>query len=164
MIRRRSHLLTLCLFVGIFSAVGVQAKSGAKPVKWMRGIYMAESPQPQPVPAAIAVSIAQAKATDVGGSAIRGNGDSMKPLYNDGVIMVVASTKFDNLKRGQIVVYKNREGRHVAHILIAKCKRGWRIAGLNNPIHDGQGVNAENLHGIVVEAYQPVASTSLASR
>lgn len=164
MIRRRPILLILCLFVGIFSAVGLQAKSGAKPVKWMRGIYMAESPQPQLLPEVIAVAAAKAKATSVGGEAILGSGDSMKPLYHDGVIMVVAPTPYENLKRGQTAVYRNREGQHVAHVLIAKCKTGWRVAGLNNRIHDGQGVNAKNLQGVVVEAFQPVSGTSVASR
>ncbi len=125
---------------------------------------MAESPVPQTVPAAIAESVANSVARQVGGAAIRRSGNSMQPLNNDGVIMVVAPTKFDELKRGQTVVYKNREGRHVAHVLVAKCKKGWRVTGLNNRTHDGQGVNSENLHGVVVNAFHPVSGIGLASR
>jgi len=164
MVLRRAKLMISFLLIGFVGAAGIQAKTPAKPVKWMRGIYMAESPVPQSVPETIAESVANTVAREVGGAAIRGNGNSMKPLYHDGVIMVVAPTKFDELKRGQTVVYKNREGRHVAHVLVAKCKNGWRVTGLNNRTHDGQGVNAENLHGVVVDAFQPVKGTALASR
>jgi hypothetical protein len=164
MVLRRPKLVILFLLISLVGVGGIQAKPTAKPVKWMRGIYMAESPVPQAVPEAIAKSVADTVAREVGGAAIRGTGNSMQPLYNDGVIMVVAPTDFENLKRGQTVVYKNREGRHVAHVLVAKCKTGWRVTGLNNRTHDGQGVNAANLHGVVVDAFQPVTGTSLASR
>ena len=62
------------------------------------------------------------------------------------------------------MVYQNRKGRHVAHILVAKCKTGWRVTGLNNRTHDGQGVNAENFRGLVIEAIAPVSGQGLASR
>ena len=46
MVLRRAKLLISFLLIGFVGAAGIQAKTPAKPVKWMRGIYMAESPVP----------------------------------------------------------------------------------------------------------------------
>lgn len=158
------HLLRIFTLLGLFGGAVSFAESSPKQVKWVRGLYVAESPMPRPVPEAIALSVASAKARAVGGSAIRGNGNSMQPLYQDGVIMIVAPVPFADLKRGQTVVYENRMGNKVAHVLVTKLKKGWRVAGLNNPLHDGQGVNERNLRGVVVEAYHPVAGQQVVSR
>ena len=156
-------------WVGILFLLGtgfvLSASAGQSPnsVKWMRGIYVAESPAASPVPAHIAESVAQTRAREVGGVAVPASGRSMLPLYQNGVIMVIAPAEYDDLKRGQTVVYQNRKGRTVAHILVAKCKTGWRVTGLNNRVHDGEGVNESNLRGVVVDAFQPVHGMSVAS-
>ncbi|GAB5560552.1 MAG: hypothetical protein SynsKO_21990 [Synoicihabitans sp.] len=164
MVLPRRLLFLLSLLLGLIGSSGLQAQSAGSPIKWMRGIYVAESPAPQPVPETVAIDLAKARAKALGGVAIRGNGGSMKPLYEDGVIMVIAPADYEELKRGQTVVYQNQAGRTVAHVLIAKCKTGWRVAGLNNRTHDGQGVNAQNLRGVVVDAFAPMKTTTFASR
>ena len=44
----------------------------------------------------------------------------------------------------------------VAHVLVAKVRDGWRVAGLNNRSHDMEPVLAENLVGVVIAAFQPL--------
>ena len=80
----------------------------------------------------------------------------MQPLYDPGTLLVVEKKSFDELTRGQTVIYQSERGRSVAHLLVAKCRNGWRVAGLNNRIHDWDGVTAENLTGVVVAAIAPI--------
>lgn len=160
----RRVLVGLLLMLGAGSVNVNAATREPKPVQWIRGIYVAESPAPVQVPTAVVQSLAQARARTVGGVAIRGTGDSMQPLYRDGVVMVVAPTGFNDLRRGQTVVYENEAGRTVAHVLVARCRTGWRVAGLNNRVHDHEGVNHRNLRGVVVEAFQPAHGLTVAAR
>ena len=88
----------------------------------------------------------------------------MEPLYASGTIMVVARKKFEELRRGQTILYRNRANVTVAHVLVAKCADGWRVAGLNNRVHDNDGVRPENLLGVVVAAITPVVEQSVALR
>lgn len=148
----------------LWLGVGLMTAAGAQNCAWVKGVYVAESPLPLLVPAASAQSVAQAKARECRGVAVPAKGNSMLPLYQHGVIMVVAPADYDELKRGQTVVYENSHGRIVAHILVAKTRQGWRVTGLNNRTHDGEGVNARNLRGIVVDAIQPMGGVSVALR
>jgi len=131
---------------------------------WVNGVFVGESPLPLIVPDAVAPSIAQAKAREVNGVAVPAAGNSMMPLYRCGVIMIIARADYADLKRGQTVVYENSRGRTVAHVLVAKCRGGWRVTGLNNRTHDGEGVNSHNLRGVVVDAVQPQTGLSIAAR
>ncbi len=164
MIRRCRLFALLLLFAGVVGGTGLKAQNLGSKIQWMRGIYVAESPAPQPVPEAIAVEVAKTRATQLGRVAIRGKGKSMSPLYKDGVIMIVAPVQYNELRRGQTVVYENRQGQKVAHVLVTKFKKGWRVTGLNNSLHDCQGMNAKNLRGVVVDAFTPVRTTIFASR
>lgn len=157
-------LIGFLLLMGAGFALSASAGISTQTTKWVRGIYVAESPTAAPVSADIAISVARARAREVGGVAVPAKGGSMLPLYQSGTIMVIAPADYEDLKRGQTVVYENRKGRTVAHILVAKCRTGWRVTGLNNRVHDGEGVNADNLRGVVVDAYRPVPGTALASR
>lgn len=160
---RRTLIGILLLWVSGLP-LAASTDSTRNPVQWVRGVYVAESPAAAPVPASIAESVARTRARELGGVAVPAAGRSMLPLYQSGTIMVIAPVDYDDLKRGQTVIYQNREGRHVAHILVAKCRTGWRVTGLNNRLHDGQGVTPSNLRGVVVEAFQPVRGLSVASR
>lgn len=137
--------------------------AASKPVSWVRGIYVAESPAPLLVPRSAALIAAREQAQRAAGSKIvTGAGQSMEPLYASGTLMVVAPAALETLKRGQTVVYRNRENLAVAHVLVAKCRDGWRVAGLNNPRHDGEGVTGANLLGVVIAAVTPVADRPVA--
>ena len=86
-----------------------------------------------------------------------GSGDSMQPLYTDRTVLVVRRVKVANLERGMTAVFVGDRGRLVAHALVERTERGWRAAGLGNEEPDRTLVRRENLVGVVVKAFQPVA-------
>lgn len=135
----------------------------AAATEWIRGIYTKESPQVRLLPAEVAWSEARAFAARTEDAVVlAGKGNSMNPLYPDGTVLVVARKPFSSLVRGMTVVYRNRQNRSVAHVLVAKTGDGWRVTGLNNRKHDGEGVHADNLVGVVVAAFRPVAGRTVA--
>ena len=87
----------------------------------------------------------------------------MAPLYPSGTVLVISRVSFDELKRGATVIYRNREGRPIAHVLVSLARKGWRTAGLNNPHLDEESVSPENLLGVVTSAYTPVDLPTLNS-
>lgn len=160
MVFARRTLVLVSLMLG----AGLATVNAGSQRSWVKGIFVGESPLPLIVPDAVADSVAKAKAEEVNGVAVKASGNSMMPLYRSGVIMIIARADYDDLKRGQTVVYENSKGRTVAHILVAKCNGGWRVTGLNNRNHDGEGVNPQNLRGVVVDAVQPQRALTVAQR
>jgi len=149
------------LILSIFLVLGGAASaatggSETKPRKWVRGIYVAETPLAETLPRSLAWSRANNMAQQHGGIALEGQGGSMEPLYAPGTILVVAPADFETLARGQTVVYLSKRRTQVAHVLVAKCPDGWRVAGLGNRTYDDEGVREDNLMGVVVAAYAPV--------
>lgn len=84
-----------------------------------------------------------------GREALVGGGASMNPVYGDNTMLVVHPIEYQKLAAGMVVVYVNREGRRVAHQLIAKEAGGWRARGLNNQENDPDLVTRDNLVGVV---------------
>jgi Peptidase S24-like len=151
----------LLVLVALVSTL--QATEGSR--DWIRGIYTKGSPAPKRIPSSLTLSEAQALAAQTGGcSVITGRGNSMAPLYPDGTVLVVAQRPYDALERGMTVVYRNRANRSVAHVLVARANDGWRVTGLNNRNHDGEGVDASNLVGVVIAAFQPVPGIAVSQR
>jgi signal peptidase I len=94
-----------------------------------------------------------------------GAGHSMRPLYEAGTILVLRQIPYEQLERGQTVLYRTEQRKVVAHVLVARARDGWRARGLNNPQHDMEPVQPENYVGVVIAAYQPtqpVAATRIA--
>lgn len=90
----------------------------------------------------------------------------MEPAYCPGTVLVVHPTSLFMLKTGMAVVYRNREGRHVAHVIVAETNHGWVVQGLGNPEPDDECVTAANLVGVVRCAFVPdtrLTPTALAS-
>ncbi len=85
-----------------------------------------------------------------------GGGESMQPLYAPGTILVMQRCAYGKLERGQTALYRNQAGNVVARVLIAKARDGWRVAGLNNRIHDMEPVLERNLVGVVIAAFRPL--------
>ena len=155
-------MISLALLSGSAAQAGTKTDNGRK---WIRGLYVAESPAPEFLPRSVAFSAARQRASaEAGAFVLTGTGRSMEPLYASGTIMVVARKKFEELRRGQTILYRNRANVTVAHVLVAKCADGWRVAGLNNRVHDNDGVRPENLLGVVVAAITPVVEQSVALR
>ncbi len=155
--------MTRSLLIVVAVASAAHAASGAG--DWIHGIYTKGSPAPRALPSSITLKEARAFAARTeGATVITGRGNSMAPLYPDGTVLVVARRAYTDLVRGMTVVYRNRANRSVAHVLIARAKDGWRVAGLNNPRHDGEGVDDSNLVGVVVAAFQPVPGILVSQR
>jgi signal peptidase I len=134
---------------------------------WIRGIYTGESPRPQAAEAGHAWRKASALAERTDRAFVLvGSGDSMRPLYRAGTILVLRQIPYGRLRRGQTVLYRTEQRKVVAHVLVARTRDGWRARGLNNPQHDMEPVQPDNYVGVVIAAYQPtvpVAGMRLAS-
>jgi len=121
------------------------------------GLFLGSSPQPIAVARREAWRYAEKVAAQHEGAfVVRGDGLSMAPLYPSGTVLVIGRVSFDQLKRGDTVVYRNEEGRPIAHVLVSPSRDGWRAAGLNNSHLDEESVLPENLLGVVISAYTPV--------
>lgn len=113
-----------------------------------------ETPAATLVPASAVWVRAQAAATEIqGGRALTGVGKSMAPLFKESTAVVVAPHDFTALRKGMTVVYRNGQGRLVAHALAAKMPQGWVAQGVGNDFEDDDLVTAANLVGVVVAAY-----------
>lgn len=85
--------------------------------------------------------------------AVQGEGCSMEPMYVSGTAVVVRAGGYENLRRGQPVVYQTRRGVTVAHMLVRSTDDGWVAAGLGNDGDDVEFVTADNLVGVITQAY-----------
>lgn len=82
----------------------------------------------------------------------------MHPLYSPGTILVLQKPAYSELKRGQTVLYRTKQQKVVAHLLVAKVRDGWRVQGLNNNTHDMEPVSPDNYVGVVIAAFRPDAT------
>lgn len=140
--------------LAVLTAVGAATEETEGP--WIRGVYTGESPRP------VAVTEAEGwfRASKIAGDTpksfvLMGTGRSMQPLYEPGTILVLRQLSYAELKRGQTVLYRNKANKVVAHVLVARARDGWRVRGLNNPLHDMEPVHAGNLVGVVMAAFGP---------
>lgn len=108
-----------------------------------------------------ALRLAQQFATTINGRvyAIAPSG-SMRPVLDECSIVTVERVPIDRLKKGDIVVYRNRAGIEVIHRLY-ECHDGlWFVLGDNNPSIDRETVSGRNLLGRVCAIFY----TSTANR
>lgn len=149
------RLLSRCILLGLLISAASSVSRADE--QWIHGIYTGESPRPVVLAERDAWQEASSLAAETSGAFVLvGSGQSMQPLYQPGTILVLRELSYGELKRGQTVLYRSKENKVVAHVLVAKARDGWRARGLNNRIHDMEPVCAENLVGVVVAAYRPV--------
>ncbi len=130
---------------------------------YIAGCYVAASPAPQLSSITEARFLARRVAVSLPGAfVLKGQGQSMEPLYCDNTLLVVHPKPFDQLERGMSVVFRTKDNRSVTHVLVAKSKDGWRTTGLNNRRYDAIPVTAQNLQGVVVAAYTVVDGEEIA--
>lgn len=143
-----------CVLTTICFLAACPVHAGDDP--WIRGVYTGESPRPVAAQQMEAWQEASAWAERTPDSFVLvGHGESMRPLYAPGAILLLRQVPYGELKRGQTVLYRNRENKVVAHVLVAHTRDGWRARGLGNRLHDLEPVHAGNLIGVVVRAYRP---------
>ena len=95
----------------------------------------------------------QVAGRDFGRQTVVGSGDSMRPIYGDHTVLVLAPIEYSKLKVGMQVGYVNRLGRRVVHVLLAPDSSGWRVQGLNNEDEDRERVTRYNLIGVVYASF-----------
>jgi phage repressor protein C with HTH and peptisase S24 domain len=158
MMKQPLPIIRVLLIIFLGSALGRASDSTPG------GLFFGNSPQPIAVARREAWKYAeQIAALHDGSFVVRGDGASMAPLYPSGTVLVIARVSFDQLQRGATVIYRNDEGRPIAHVLVSLSRKGWRTAGLNNPHLDEGSVSPENLLGMVTSAYTPVDLPTLNS-
>lgn len=74
---------------------------------------------------------------------------SMKPTLDENSIVAVESVKFEELRAGDIVIYRDKTGLPIVHRLLEKKGAQWIVLGDNNPGIDRETVTQTNLVGRV---------------
>jgi phage repressor protein C with HTH and peptisase S24 domain len=152
-VTQRRRIITL--FATLLCAlVAAQTYAGET---YIAGNYVARSPSAELRTLDEARQLANRLLEETPGSFIvRGTGNSMRPLYTSGTLLVVKPVAFEELARGMSVVFR-QDNRNIAHVLVAKTKDGWRTTGVNNRRNDYMSVNADNIRGVIIAAYTPVS-------
>jgi signal peptidase I len=152
-----------CRQILLAGAIAATLPAIAEPApNWISGVYAGKSPRAIALPATAAWQRARALSTaEPRAFVVVGTGQSMQPLYPPGTLLVLRAVSFSELQAGQTAVYRNQSHHAIAHVLVAKTRDGWRVAGLNNPMHDMEPVVAGNLVGVVIAAYQPLPEAVL---
>jgi phage repressor protein C with HTH and peptisase S24 domain len=123
---------------------------------WIKGVYTGASPRPKILAEEKAWQQAVALVENTPGTFVLvGSGRSMQPLYPPDTILVLRQRPYQELQRGQTVLYRNQQNKVIAHVLVTRTRDGWRVRGLNNVSHDMEPVQPGNLVGVVVAAYKP---------
>lgn len=97
-----------------------------------------------------AIAIAQQTADKLGGRVftIAPTG-SMKPTLDENSVVAVETVKFDELRAGDIVIYRDNAGLPIVHRLHQKAGERWIVLGDNNSSVDRETVTPANLIGRV---------------
>src|SRR5947209_15897347 len=95
-----------------------------------------------------ALSLAQVAANVVGGEVFTVSATgSMKPTLDEGSVVTIERVEFTQLRKGDIVIYRNASGTPVVHRLYDCTNGRWLVLGDNNPSVDRESVTPKNLVG-----------------
>jgi len=123
------------------------------------------------LPRAKALAIAQQTADALGGRVftIAPTG-SMKPTLDENSVVTVEVVKYEDLRTGDIVIYRDNAGLPIVHRLHHKDGNRWIVLGDNNSTVDRETVTPVNLIGRVCAIFYtspgvgPSGPTALANR
>ncbi len=144
------------LAIALTLAFGALGLGGCTSLSVQRDIETIVTMAPEPVMVKQGQEFRAAEAAAqhlAGAQAFRGVGDSMEPLYVSGTAIVVMPCEYSQLRAGMSVVYVNHNGRGVAHVLTNEMPGGWIAQGVNNRDEDPDLVTANNLVGVITQAY-----------
>lgn len=117
-------------------------------------LFAERAPMPTLVERGTELANAETKARESRGCfAVQGEGSSMEPFYLPGTALVIRAGGYETLQPGTPVVYANRRGISVAHMLVERTSEGWIAAGLNNDSTDSDLVTPDNLVGVITHAF-----------
>jgi signal peptidase I len=74
---------------------------------------------------------------------------SMKPTLDENSVVTVETVAFSQLRKGDIVIYRNSSGVPIVHRLHGLNSRGWIVLGDNNDTTDREAVTESNFVGRV---------------
>lgn len=74
-------------------------------------------------------------------------GDSMYPLFRDGIDNVIV-VKSENIKKRDIILYSREDGSFVLHRIVGKADKGYKLCGDNQMIIE-YPVKSENIIAVV---------------
>ncbi len=147
LVRLRGMVMLLSICCSICAGEGIRSRSEIKAI-------IAHSPDPKFVPYGQELKAAEMVAAQTPNAiAYLGIGASMEPLYPPNTAVVVAPIEYGSIKKGMTVVYLDCDGQRVAHCVVGENRAGYLVRGINNPAADADVVTADNLIGVVVEAY-----------
>ncbi len=112
-----------------------------------------------------ALALANAMARTVGGEVftISATG-SMRPTLDESSVVTVEKVAFEDLRRGDIIIYRNNRGLPIIHRLFEEHGARWLVLGDNNASIDAEAVTNANFVGRVCAIfYTSDAGTSNAS-
>jgi signal peptidase I len=95
---------------------------------------------------------------------------SMKPTLDENSVVTVEAVDFNQLQKGDIVIYRDATGVPIVHRLYEQSGARWLVLGDNNPAVDHEAVTSANLVGRVCAIFytapgtQNAAQTALAQR
>ncbi len=82
-------------------------------------------------------------------------GTSMEPVYRAGTLFLIQPTKWEDLKTGDVIAYRNPSGQIIVHRLIHSYGNRWLAQGDNNLAPDQAMVTPQNLVGVVETSFLP---------
>jgi signal peptidase I len=92
---------------------------------------------------------AQIIAAKHSGQVFQVSGESMMKFFRPGSLIVTIPADFNEVKAGQVIVYKNSSGKLVVHRAVRKVGEEWVVRGSENGFDDLSRVNRGNLEGVV---------------
>lgn len=159
-------MTVVCLTAPIFRRLALAAL-----MCWVPFGLTSCSSTPEPVaagsslPRGDALAFAQQTARSVGGSVFTvAPTGSMKPTLDENSVVSVEAVTFTALRRGDIVVYRNKAGVPVIHRLNTATAGGWVVLGDNNADPDIEPVTPANLLGRVCAIFYTTAGPDLPAR
>ena len=74
---------------------------------------------------------------------------SMKPTLDENSVVAVETVGFDQLRKGDIIIYRDSAGVPIVHRLYEQANGRWIVLGDNNAAVDREAVTPKNLLGRV---------------
>lgn len=146
------------MVIGAVALAAVAAHAGIRSERLLAAIIK-QTPASNVVAPGQQVHAAEKAAERIPGAEVMwGVGESMEPLYSTHTAIVVAPIEFKDLKKGMTVVYQSSHGTMVAHSLTGDVPNGWIAQGVANDDEDDDLVTADNLVGVIVDAYAEMNS------
>lgn len=83
-------------------------------------------------------------------------GHSMRPVLEEGNLVILQESGFDHLQPGALAAYVNPQGIAVLHQIAEKTGAGFSMRGLRNDDHDPGVLTPRNFLGFVVGVFKPL--------